>query len=122
MQKFLAQLIKAVNIQRKKVGGIVGCLTIIVAMAENALNVRKMNVNPGGEQKILRDNGQTQKMYFMQSGKKVAKGLRLVLEERGIDKNGGWMREVLSLERSEIEKYLIKKGHIPTFLPKFLIL
>lgn len=100
-------------------------------MADNALNVNKMNVNPGGSQKILRYtvyNGKPQKMYFIQSGRKIAKGLRMVLEERGVDTQGkmkSWMQKELSqhvdfkFEKSEIENCLIQKGHIPTFLPKF---
>ncbi len=38
------------------------------AMGDDALNVRSMNVKPGGAQKILRDtiyNGKAQKMYFL---------------------------------------------------------
>ena len=101
------------------------------AMAEDALNVNSMNVKPGGAQKILRDttyNGKAQRMYYISGGQKVAKGMKRVLEERGIStegKNANWMRETLSqhadfkFEKSEIEKHLIKKGQIPTFLPKF---
>ena len=59
---------------------------------------------------------------------KVAKGMKMVLEERGISaegKNKEWMKQQLSLhhdfrfEKSEIEKFLLRGGHIPTFLPKF---
>ena len=101
------------------------------AMANDALNVNSMNVKPGGAQKILRDtvyNGKEQKMYFISGGQKIAKGMKRVLEERGISTEGktaSWMREVLSqhadfkFEKSEIEKFLISQGHIPTFLPKF---
>ncbi len=96
------------------------------AMSEDALNVNHMNVNPGGSQRMLRDtvyNGREQKMYYMQGGVKVAKGLKFVLEERGVStigKQKEWMKQQLSqhhdfkFEKSEIEKYLIKKG---TFLP-----
>lgn len=101
------------------------------ALANNALNARSMNANPGGKQKILRDtfyNGKVQKMYYLDKGQKIAKGLKIVLAERQIDttgKNLAWMRETISqhydfkYERSEIEKLLLRKGHIPTFLPKF---
>ena len=87
------------------------------AMADDALNVNKMNVNPGGKQRILRDttyNGKAQKMYTVVNGQKVAKGLKLVLEERGVSTEGHnkqWMQAVLSqhadfrFEKSEIEKY-----------------
>ncbi len=101
------------------------------AMAEDALYARNMNVNPGGKQKILRDtsyNGKFQTMYFLKDGKKIAKGLKTVLEERGLSthgKNLPWMRERISqhvdfkFEKCEIEKSLLKRSHIPTFLPKF---
>ncbi len=101
------------------------------AMSDDALNVKRMNVKPGGSQRVMRDssyNGKEQKMYFMRQGVKVAKGLKMVLEQRGIateGKNKQWMQDTLSqhvdfkFEKSEIEKFLLKKGHIPTFLPKF---
>ena len=101
------------------------------AMAEDALNVNRMNVKPGGAQKILRDtsyDGKSQKMYFTDKGQKVAKGMKIVLEERGyctLGKNKAWMKATLSqhadfrFEKSDIEKFLLKRGHIPTFLPKF---
>ena len=100
-------------------------------MATDALNVTNMNVKPGGAQRILRDtvyNGKQQKMYYMEGGRKIAKGLKMVLEERGVrtdGKNKEWMKSILAqhpdfrFEKCEIEKYLIRKGHIPTFLPKF---
>ncbi len=101
------------------------------AMADDALNVNRMNVNPGGAQRIMRDTsfgGKEQKMYFMQNGLKIAKGMKMVLEERGVStegKNKEWMKSTLSqhidfrYERCEIEKILLREGHIPTFLPKF---
>ena len=54
------------------------------AMAEDSLDVAKMNVGPGGKQRVMRDgfwNGKAQPMN--RNG--VPKGLRMVLEERGIN-------------------------------------
>ena len=54
-------------------------------MAENALDATKMNVKLGGKQALLRDTvwaGKIQKMSFSIG---VAKGMKLVLEERGIN-------------------------------------
>ena len=68
-------------------------------MPDDALDVSKMNVNPGGKQRVMRDgfwNGKVQKMNFALG---IPKGLRRVLEERGIDTremNADKMREVLS--------------------------
>lgn len=71
-------------------------------MAADALNAKKMNVNPGGAQPILRDtqyNGKVQKMYYIERGQKIAKGLKRVLEERGVctlNKNKEWIQEAIS--------------------------
>ena len=101
------------------------------AMADDALVAGKMNVKPGGMQKIMRDtswNGRIQKMYFMQGGRKEAKGMKLVLEERGIltdGMNADTMRATLAnhadfkFEKNMIEHCLMEKGHVPCFLPKF---
>ena len=54
-------------------------------MADNALDAEKMNVNPGGKQSVIRDTvwaGKQQKMTFALG---IPKGLRRVLEERGIN-------------------------------------
>ena len=72
------------------------------AMADDALDVSKINVKPGGKQRIMRDttwNGKVWKMYYTdRDGKKVAKGMKMVLEERGVStagKGGDWMRKTL---------------------------
>ena len=57
-------------------------------MSDDALDVNKINVNPGGKQRCMRDgcwNGQVQKMVTS-SG--VSKGLHSVLEERGVNTHG----------------------------------
>ena len=57
-------------------------------MAENALNVERMNVNPGGMQPAMRNttwNGHVQKMVFPDG---TTKGMKLVLEERGVNTKG----------------------------------
>ena len=68
------------------------------AFANDALNVNRMNVNPGGAQPQLRDtiwNGRSQRMVFTDS---TPKGMRQVLNERGVDtrrKKAADMREAL---------------------------
>ena len=102
--------------------------------ADNALNVNVMNVKPGGKQPVLRDtifkkDGKDvkQKMYFTESGKKVPKGLRLVLEERGYDVNGLNQEGLCKLlsadpdfagEKSIVEQFILNEGHMVMFLPK----
>lgn len=99
------------------------------AMPEDALDVHKMNVNPGGKQRVMRDGwwaGKPQKMNYSLG---VPKGMRAVLEERGINTqnmNADKMREVLGShpdfknEKSTIERFLgEEKGHVVYMLPKF---
>ena len=65
---------------------------------EDALNVDKMNVRDGGKQPFLRDtvwDGHVQRMVTAEG---LQKGLRTVLEERGVDTKGmnaGKLKEVL---------------------------
>ena len=99
------------------------------AMPDDALDVLKMNVNPNGKQQIMRDGwwgGKPQKMNFSLG---IAKGLRQVLEERGVDTQGmkvEQMRAALGShpdflnEKSSIEQYLMEeKEHIVYMLSKF---
>ena len=55
------------------------------AMADDRLDASRMNVNPGGKQPLMRDTvwaGRPQSMVFALG---VAKGMRKVLKERGIN-------------------------------------
>ena len=60
-----------------------------------------MNVNPRGKQRLMHDtvwNGNYQSTNFTKNGQKVAKGMEIVLQERGIStlgKKGDWMRKTL---------------------------
>ena len=98
------------------------------AMADDALDVNKMNVNPGGKQRIMRDTvwqGKAQSLTFSLG---IPKGMKRVLQERGVDTTGmiaDDMRKTLGEhddfknEKSMIEHFLLEKGHIPIFLPKY---
>ena len=58
------------------------------AFAEDALNASRMNVKPGGKQPIMHDtvyNGKSQKMVLRDG---TPKGMKLVLQERGVDVSG----------------------------------
>ena len=58
------------------------------AMSDDALDASKMNVKPGGKQRVMRDgmwNGKAQRMVDHRG---VPKGLRLVLKERGVNTQG----------------------------------
>ena len=61
-------------------------------------------------------------------GTKVAKGLKMVMEERGVStvgKGADWMRETLAKQsdfrdkKSMVERMFVKRAHLPSFLPKF---
>lgn len=72
------------------------------AIADDELDASKMNVGPGGKQRIMRDtvwNGRKCELYFMErGGRKVVKGLKMVLEERRVltlGKTAEWMRKTL---------------------------
>lgn len=55
------------------------------AFSDDALNAKRMNVKPGGKQPVMRSttwNGQRQVMV---DGNGIPKGLKKVLEERGIN-------------------------------------
>lgn len=97
-------------------------------MPDDALDASKMNVNPGGKQRVMQDGwrgGKPQKM----NTRGILKGMRIVLEEWGINTrkmNAEEMRDVLSShpdfknEKSMIERFLFEeKGHIVYMLPKF---
>ena len=99
------------------------------AMADDALDVNQMNVKPGGMQRVMRDgvwNGKSQAMNFSIG---VPKGLRVVLEERGVNTRGmraEEMRHILSShadfrdEKTRVERFLVEdKKHVACFLPKF---
>ena len=58
------------------------------AIPDDALDVSKMNLNPGGKQRVMQDkfwDGKTQRMV---NSSGIPKGLCIVLEERGIDTQG----------------------------------
>ena len=98
------------------------------AKADDALEVAKMNVNPGGKQKVMRDTiwaGKVQKLNYALG---VPKGMMVVLEERGINTRtlvAKQMRQILAQhddfknEKSRVEHFIASKGHTLIFLPKF---
>ena len=98
-------------------------------MSDDTPYVSKMNVNPGGKQKIMRDGYWNDKLQHLNYAIGIPKGLHVILEEGDIDTNGmneDQIREILGShkffknEKSLIERYLgEEKKHIVYFLPKF---
>ena len=58
------------------------------AMPDNALDASKMNVNPGGAQRVTTDGWWAGKPHKMNYALGVPKGMRAVLEEQGINTRG----------------------------------
>ena len=97
-------------------------------MAEDALDVSKFNVGPGGKQPRMCESewaGKPQKMCFNID---VPKGMKIILEERGINTESLRKEDMQKIlrnhdyfrnEKPRIVRYLEQKGHKPIFLPKF---
>ena len=98
------------------------------AFADDALNVNKMNVRPGGAQPKMRDTtwrGRVQKMVLSDG---TPKGMKQVLIERGINvtkMKAEQMREVLQempdfkYEKTKVETLLHSNNFQGYFIPKF---
>ena len=97
-------------------------------VADDQLDAEKMNVGVGGKQPILRDtvwNGEIQHLV-LEDGR--PKGMKMVLQERGIDTRGmnaDKMRSTLKtfddfrVQKSILEEYIEQRGHLCLFFPKY---
>ena len=98
------------------------------AYPQDALNASHMNAKPGGAQPVMHDtyyNGKLQRMVLPDG---TPKGLRLVLEERGVNVKGMKLEDMQAKmamysdfqdEKSSIERYLHGRGHGCIMLPKY---
>ena len=97
--------------------------------SDDALNVQHMNVRPGGKQPKMREtvfNGEVQQMV-LPDGR--PKGMKMVLQERGVDTKGMMnaqkMRETLSKyldfasSKTIVQIEIEARGHLCMFFPKF---
>ena len=94
----------------------------------DGLNVASMNVYPGGKQAIMRDTVWKDNIQKMVLPDGTPKGMKLVLQERGIDVKGmtaDKMRHTLasfpdfSCQMTILEEVVRSKGHICLFFPKY---
>ena len=132
-EKFLVQVDKAIDIFEAKYPLHQGLFLFDNAPShkkcpDDALKVENMNVRPGGKQPVMRNtvfNGVEQQMV-LPDGR--PKGLKIVLQERGIDvsgMNGQKMREELSKfddfknPKTLVEEKVENRGHLSKFFPKF---
>ena len=131
--QFVNQVDKAMSIFEAKYPGAQGLFLFNNApshrkFASDALNVHSLNVWPGGKQAKLRDIIWQGHPQCLTQPDGQPKGMRLVLEEHGIDTKG-WtakeMRAELALhedfrnEKTVVEKVVEERGHICIFIPKF---
>ena len=96
--------------------------------SDETLNAEKMNVRPGGKQPVMRStffNGEVQEMVLPNG---QPKGLKIVLEERGVDTRGmnaDKLREELNTFEDFKNKVTILqervegRGHLCLFFPQF---
>ena len=98
------------------------------AMAEDALDANKMNINPGGKQPVMHDTIWARRPQQPTFAIGIPKGLRCVLEERGINRStltGPQMKKIRSNhddfknEKPKVLSFLCGRGHTALFLPKF---
>ena len=105
-------------------------------MAADALNVKVMNKKPGGKQPILRNTIYENKVQTFAFGQDhpdpnlrgVAKGIHVILQERGFQMKGKKLPELCELlavcddfknEKTMIEKKCEEEGITCLFFPKF---
>lgn len=131
--KFLDQVDSALNIFQAKYPDVQGLFLFDNAACHkkcphDALKVENMNVRPGGKQPVMRDtifNGEVQ-MMVLPDGR--SKGLKLVLEERGVNTKGmnaEKLREELSKHddfrdtTTLLQERIESRGHLYMYFPKF---
>ena len=97
-------------------------------VADDSLNADRMNVGPGGKQAVMRPtvwNGYIQTMVLPDG---QAKGMKLILQERGVDTTGmkaDAMRAKLKTysdfknQKTILEEFIERRGHLCIFYPKF---
>ena len=95
---------------------------------DNALNADRMNVGPGGKQPKMRDtvwDGGVQKLV---DNCGTPRGMRVVLEERGVDTTGMKAKEMRDAlkhfpdfkeQKTILEEYIEQRGHLCIYYPKF---
>ena len=91
--RFLKQVEKAIDIFERKYPNHQAVFLFDNApshckCSDNLLNVKRMNVNPGGKQPVMRDTIWNDNVQKLVDGNGIPKGLKLVLEERGINTDG----------------------------------
>ncbi len=98
------------------------------AFADDALNAKKMNVQPGGKQPKKRGTTWARQPQSLVDEDGVPKGMKQVLKERGIHTERMLADDMCSVlsnhkdfrkEKTIVEHILIARGHQVFFIPKF---
>ncbi len=87
-------------------------------VADDSLKVDKMNVHPGGKQPVMRDSvwdGKSQRMVHPNG---TPKGMKAILEERGVNTKGMKAQDFQN-QKTLLEEYVESRGHLCMFYPKF---
>ena len=131
--RFLIQVNKAIDIFNSKNPGKQALFIFDNApshrkCSDESLNVKKMNVGPGGKQPVMKDTVFDGKVQKLVNDSGSPKGMKLVLQERGIDTlgmNALKMREVSGSHedfqsiKTLVEELVESRFHICLFFPKF---
>lgn len=132
---FITQVQNAINIAEFKYPKTQNTLVFLFdqssghcAYSDDALIAHKMNISDGGKQPFMRDtiwDGKPQKMVTS-SG--IQKGMKSLLEERGVNTNGLRKEDMVKIveemrdfkfQRTKVEELILNKGHRVMFIPKF---
>lgn len=98
------------------------------AYTDNALIAHKMNVSDGGKQPFLRDTMWDSKPHKMVTAEGKQKGMKTVLEERGINVKGLHKEDMIKIlqemrdfkfQKTKVEELILNKDHRVLFIPKF---
>lgn len=96
--------------------------------ADDSLNVEKMNVNPGGVQPAMRSTMWDGKIQTMVKEDGTPKGMKAVLQERGVDVKGMKAQDMraklktypdFANPKTLLEDLVESRGHICEFYPKY---
>lgn len=124
---FLKQVSKAVDIFERKYPGVTGMFIFDNAPShckkpDDVLNPDKMNVSDGGKQPFMRDTVWDGKVQKMTTEDGIQKGMKCVLEERGVDthrmKAADMRKELRKFEDFScdgvplVEDMVTERGHV----------
>ena len=80
-------------------------------VADDALNADRMNIGPGGKQPTMRDTVWGGAVQRLVDDEAIPKGMRAVLEERGVDTTGMIAKDMRDLLKTLMDKRLTRSLH-----------